>query len=170
MSLRTDIFKNKREINAHTKRVNKILTNAPELRSKFNSIMSKKSRKKTRTLGNYDSMVSRDFIAEEEAAAEPSWYESDFMSKLIDFGATVGASKLVNQDQKDNLKLELQQINAKNDSLDRQMALQMRLEASRKSNYGASYLNTLLDNPMAIAGVLGLAGLFIYGRMKAKRR
>lgn len=175
MSLKSEISKNKRELKKHVNNVNRLLAKEPQLQARFNDIINKNNAKTYGALNGYDSpMVGRDLLAEEEQAAEdakPSWYESPFMKDLFNTGIEAAKSSRINRAEQKQLSLELQQIEAKNASLDKQISLQDRLSSARKmaGGVGGEFVSNLMNSPMAIGGIAGLAGLFIWLRMKKKR-
>lgn len=99
------------------------------------------------------------------------WYErlleSDFTSDLVDFGQSIVTHERIAADEQRQLELEIQQIQAKTDELEKQTALAEALE--RSGTFTRSVQTTLSENPMTIPLLVGLGGLLIFMQTRKRR-
>lgn len=150
MSINTQIANDKRSLKRSIAAVNKILAGEPEMRARFNALIKKHEKK-----GHY--MGAED---------DTPWYKSGFANDLFSLSKDLIRSKTISSDQRKTLNLELEQIEAKNRALDKQIAL-------RKSTggivaYTGSYFDELMSSPLKLAAVAGL-GYLLFTKIKSRR-
>ena len=156
MNINAEIRAEKRALNKHIANVKRILAPAPQAKQKFDSIINA-HKNRGHFMGATTTQVE-----------EKSWWESDFVTDLFDLSVDVASSHLISKDETARLNVELQQIEAKNRSLDKQITLQRTL-GQRAGAYGGSFMDELFDSPFKIAAIAGL-GYYFFMQRKPKRR
>jgi len=154
MNLNAQIRKEKRDLKKHIANVNRILSRSPQKKAQFNALLKKHK------------VLSKGLGAVED---EKAWYESDFISDILDFAPSVYASHQVSKDEQKALELELQQIEAKNRSLDKQIALQQTL-GQKAGAYGSSFMDELFNSPVKLAALVAGGAYLLYSRKPKSRR
>jgi len=157
MNINAQIRAEKMALNKHIANVKRILNVSPQHKQQFDFIL-----KKHKNRSNALSATTVD-------VADKAWYETDFFtSDLFNLGVDVASSHLLNKDETDQLELELQQIEAKNRSLDKQIALQRTL-SQKAGDFGGGFMDELLNSPIKLAAIAGL-GYYFFMQRKPKRR
>ena len=154
MNINAEIRAEKRALNKHIANVKRILSRDPQARKQFDNII-----KAHKNRGHFMGATVQ---------ADTSWWESDFVTDLFDLSVDVASSHLISKDETARLNVELQQIEAKNRSLDKQITLQRTL-GQRAGAYGGSFMDELFDSPFKIAAIAGL-GYYFFMQRKPKRR
>ncbi len=157
MNINAEIRTEKRALNRHVANVKRILSKDPQAKQQFDFIM-----KKHKNRGHYMGATTT------QVADDTSWWETDFVTDLFDLGVNAASSHLISKDETDRLNVELQQIEAKNRSLDKQITLQRTL-GQQAGAYGGSFMDELLNSPIKLAALAGL-GYYFFMQKKPKRR
>jgi hypothetical protein len=168
--IQATIRKDKTAIKQAANRAYRLLRKYPNLQKEFAVIMEKG--RKAQQLGAIPwfqmPVESLSGYGEEFILGQTPWYESvlesDFMTDLVGFGQKIVTHERIAKDEQRQLELELAQIQAKNEALDKQSALVTAME--RSGTFTRSVGTQLSENPMTIPLLLGLGGLLIYMRMK----
>lgn len=183
--INANIRKEKAAIKRAANRANRILSKYPELQVEFAAIMDKARKQKQLGATPWFQMPVESFSGFGQSNSlfantlngglgqdERPWYEtvleSDFMGDLVGFGQKIVTHERIAADEQRQLELELAQIQAKNEALDKQTALAAALE--RSGTFGRSVKSTLADNPMTIPLLLGLGGALIFMQTRKRRR
>ncbi len=157
MNTRKMINQTKQDIAKHEKNIHVLLSDKPQLKSRFNAIL-RKYKNAERAARRYKSLGNDE---------ETPWYKTDFAIDLFDFATTNAAVHQMNKDEQKLLQIELQQLEAKNSALDKQIALQQSLTATQKAKmFGGSFVDELLNSPVKIIALASLGYFLVKNRGK----
>lgn len=109
---------------------------------------------------DYDRPVTS--LGQSQTDETGSWLDSQLISDLFDFGTKIATHERVAADEQKQLEIELQTIQAKNEALDKQMALERQM--ARTSTPTGAVMATIQDNPLLLVGLVGLVGALVMMR------
>ncbi len=95
------------------------------------------------------------------------WYESNFFTNLVNFGKSTYTTGQASKADQAKLNIQLQQLQAQNANLDKQMVVAQQVKQSTYSS--GSILKSIENKPWALPALGGLIFLFIFNRKKRNR-